>query len=360
MANNNETIRFSADRLHSFAVSCLVSAGASQREAEIVADTLVATDLRGIESHGVARLRRYVDGLRKGTINAKAALKIIAESPATAVIDADNGLGQPAAVTAMDTAITKAKNVGIGAVAVRHTNHFGMAGYYAMRAVEQKMIGIAISNASPQVAPTFGAEPMYGTNPVAVAIPTDGRLPFVLDMATSIVPRGKLERMSRAGQTMPSGWAINPDGDDATEITQLIEGLKHRRGHALLPLGGKGETFGGHKGYGLGLLVDLLCGPFAGAAWGRHVYGARGANLGQCFVAISVDAFRSRDEFLSESSQLIDEIRTARKLEGASRIYIPGEKEGEESQERSSLGIPLNLTVYNDLQALGLEHKVTL
>jgi L-2-hydroxycarboxylate dehydrogenase (NAD+) len=360
MANSDELIYVSANRLHSFSVSCLVSAGASHLEAGIVADTLVATDLRGVESHGVARLRRYVEGLQKGKINAKSQLKIIAESPASAVIDADNGLGQPAAVRAMDIAIAKAGNVGLGAVTVRRTNHFGIAGYYALRAVEQNMIGIATSNASPQVTPTHGAEPMYGTNPIAVAIPTGGKTPFLLDMATSIVPRGKLERMKRAGQTMAPGWAINPEGGDATEITELIEGLKERRGYALLPLGGRGEAYGGHKGYGLGLLVDLLCGPLAGAAWGRNVYGVSGANLGQCFVAINVDSFRSQKEFAAESNRLLNEMRAARKLDASNRIYIPGEKEHEESERRRSAGIPLTAAVYDDLQALGLEHKVTL
>lgn len=360
MPNHNEKIRVSADRLHRFSVNCLTSAGASQSDAEIVSETLIVTDLRGVESHGVARLRRYVEGLATGKIKANPKIKVIAESPATAVIDADNGLGQPAAVSAMDIAIAKARNVGVGFATVRHTNHFGIAAYYALRAVKQNMLGIAISNASPQVAPTFGAEPMYGTNPIAVALPTGGKAPFVLDMATSIVPRGKLERMKRTGQTMPNGWAINPDGEDATEIGELITGLKQRKGYALLPLGGKGETFGGHKGYGLGLLVDLLCGPFAGAAWGRHVYGSKGADLGQCFVAINLDSFRAKKEFEEESSQLIDEICAARKLEKSDRIYIPGEKEQEEVEQSSSSGVPLTLEVYNDLLALGLEHQMIL
>jgi L-2-hydroxycarboxylate dehydrogenase (NAD+) len=348
-------IRIPSELLREFALRCLISAGASDADARIVADTLIVTDLRGIDSHGVARLKRYVEGLKSGKINARAQIRMVYEKHGTAVLDAGNGLGQPAAVYAMDLAIAKAKSVGIGAVAVQHTNHFGIAGYYALQAVAQNMIGIATSNASPQVTPTHGAEPMYGTNPIAVAIPTGEARPFVLDMATSTVPRGKLQRMRRENRPIPRGWAIDPAGDDITDLDELIDGLKNRRGHALLPLGGRGEVYGGHKGFGLGLLVDLLCGPLAGAAWGRHVYGAQGANLGQCFVAVDISAFRPLDEFERDSGQAINEMLAAKKAEGAERIFIPGDKEHEEFQRRQRLGIPLRAAVYDDLKALAAE-----
>ena len=348
------------DRLRRFIRECLLSVDAVESEAAIVADALVSTDLRGVESHGVARLRRYVDGLRRGTINRSPQLRVVSESPATVLLDADNGLGQPAGTKAMDLAIAKSAAAGVGVVAVRKTNHFGMAAYYAMRALESGMIGIAISNASPQVAPTFGAEPMYGTNPMAIAIPTSRSVPFVLDMATSTVPRGKLERMHWHGEAMPIGWAVDPSGAPTTDLPGLIEGLKRRSGHALLPLGGGGDVYGGHKGFGLGLVLDLLCGPLAGASWGRHVYGPSGADLGQWFIAMQVEAFRPRDEFLEEAERLLVEIRATRRATDAARIFIHGEKEAEETARRKQFGIPLPSRVWSDLTALSQECGVQL
>lgn len=343
------------DTVRRFAEAALVQVGVRRRDAAVVADVLLAADLRGIDSHGVARLRRYVDGVRWRTISAHAASELISETPATALLDAHRGLGQPAAVSAMKLAIEKAAGVGVGMVLVRRTNHFGIAGYYAMMALERRMIGMVATNASPQVAPTHGAEPMYGTNPIAIAIPTGGPYPFVLDAATSAVPRGKLEQLEWRGMPMPEGWALDPDGRLTTDIGDLIRGLKERRGHALLPLGGLGETFGGHKGFGLGLFVDLLCGPLAGAAWGRHTYPPEGANLGQYFLAIDVQAFARHRDFESTSGALLDEIRAAKKFPGQQRIYVAGEKEASEAERRSREGIRLRPAVVVDLERLSEE-----
>ena len=350
-----ENIYIPVEDLHSFVVLCLVQVGVTTDDATIVADVLIAANLRGIDSHGVARLFRYVDGVRHGKISPQTQIANLREGPTTAVLDAANSLGQPVAVTAMRLAIDKAEKVGIGMVAVRGANHFGIAGYYAMLALEHNMIGIVTTNASPQVAPTFGAQPMYGTNPIAIAVPTGGPYPFVLDMATSIVPRGKLEQLHRRGQPIPSGWAIDDQGVVMTDNQELITGLMQRRGYSLLPLGGMGETLGGHKGYGLGLFIDLICGPLAGAAWGLHVYGPAGANLGQCFLALRVDNFRNMEEFSRETEQLLDELRAAKKIPGQERIYIPGEKEAEEVEYRRQTGIPLPPIVYARLRQLAEE-----
>jgi len=358
MPTTDEPILVPAARLHAFVMACLEAVGAAADDAKVVADVLIAANLRGVDSHGVARLRRYVKGIHTGTIEARPSRTIPQEGPATAVIDAGNGLGQPAALAAMRLAIAKAEQIGLGMVLTRRSNHFGIAGYYAMLALEHGMIGMVSTNASPQVAPTFAAEPMFGTNPLAIAIPTGGPSPFVLDMATSTAARGRIEQMRREGKPIPAGWAIGPDGTTTTDAGALIAGLIDRRGHALLPVGGAGETYGGHKGYGLALMVDLLCGPLAGAAWGRHVYGPSGANLGHCFLAMRVDCFRPWDEFIADSDQLLRDIRAAKKVPGQERVYIPGEKEAEETQRRTRDGIPLLPVVLSDLAKLADEAGV--
>ncbi|HSF40169.1 MAG TPA: Ldh family oxidoreductase [Thermoanaerobaculia bacterium] len=343
-----------AERLKSFVVACLEAAGVTPEDAATVAEVLVSADLRGVSSHGVARLRRYVEGTHRGKINPRPVLSVVRENAVTALVDADNGLGQPAGVFAMRMAMDKAETHGVGIVGVRRTNHFGIAGYYALLALERGLIGAVTSNASPQVAPTFAAQPMYGTNPIAVALPTSEDGGFVLDMATSVVPRGKLERMSREGLSIPEGWAVDGQGRAVTDLDPLIAGLKSRSGLSLLPLGGAGERFGGHKGFGLGLLVDLLCGPLTGSSWGLHVYGERAADLGQWFFALRVDGFRDPAEFRADATALLNEVRNAQRMPGEPRIYIAGEKEAEESERRRQGGIPLLPKVIRDLAEVGL------
>jgi L-2-hydroxycarboxylate dehydrogenase (NAD+) len=355
MTPRDDRLAVAAADLKAFVGACMEGVGVAPEDAEIVADVLVAADLRGVESHGVARLRRYVEGVRGGRIRAERALTVVRDGPATALLDAGNGLGQPAAVIAMRSAVAKARDAGVGVVAVRRTNHFGIAGYYPGIALAAGMAGFAASNASPQVAPTFGSEPMYGTNPIAIGLPTDPRRPFLLDMATAVVPRGKLERLRREGGTVPVGWAIDQGGEPMTRLDELVDGLVARRGYSLLPLGGQGERLSGHKGFGLGLLVDLLCGPLAGAAWGRHVYGPEGAGLGHCFAALRIDSFRPPAEFVAAATALEAEIRGARKLPGEDRIYVPGEKEAVEAERRLATGIPLHAAVVAELREVGAQ-----
>lgn len=341
--------------LERFAIDCLASSGVERCEGAKVAKALLASDLRGIDSHGVARLRRYVIGTRDGKIAAGARPRVVQETPATALVDAGNGLGQPAALLAMELAMTKAEAVGVGIVGVQHTNHFGIAGYWATLPLERGLIGFATSNASPQVTPTHGAQPMFGTNPLGIALPCGDGEGFVLDMSTSVVPRGKLERLRREGSEISDDWAIDGDGRPIAELDSLISGLIARAGLAILPLGGFGEQNSGHKGFGLGLLVDLLCGPLTGSAWGRHVYGERGADLGQWFAALRVDCFRPLEDFQRDARQLLAEIRAAKKAPGAVRIWVPGEKEAEAETWRGEHGIPLLPPVLSDLEALGAE-----
>jgi LDH2 family malate/lactate/ureidoglycolate dehydrogenase len=338
----------------------LESVGVTEEDRETVADVLLAADLGGIDSHGCARLRRYVDGIDSGAINRRAEPTVVRELAATALLDADNGLGQPSAVAATRLAIEKARSCGAGVVSVRRSNHFGIAGYYASLAAREGLIGVVMTNASPQVAPTFGAEPMFGTNPLAIAMPSGAPADFLLDIATSTVGRGKLEVRHRQGEAIPEGWVIDTTGATRTDVAELIEGLKARSGYSLLPLGGQGEEHGGHKGYGLGLAVDLLCGPLAGAAWGRHVYGDSGAELGHLVIAMQVEAMRDLSAFREDCRTMFEELRRARRTEGAARIFIPGEKEIEESALRTANGIPLTDAVCDDLVRLAAEREVRL
>jgi L-2-hydroxycarboxylate dehydrogenase (NAD+) len=353
--------RVQAERLKDFCVRVFEKMGVPEEDAHITTDVLVAADLRGVDSHGVARLRRYKDGLRDGVMVARPEVRVVTDTPATALIDAGAGLGQPVSHRAMERAIQKARDVGAGFVTVRNSNHFGIAGYYAMMALEYGCIGISMTNAAPLVTPTFGRDAMLGTNPISVAAPAGEERPFVLDMATSTVPRGKLEVYNRLEKPMPLGWATDETGTPTDDTGQVLENFKQRAGGGLLPLGGAGELLGGHKGYGLGLWVDVFCAVLSGAAYADQVYpkGPDGkplpSRIGHFFGAWRVDAFRPEDEFKAAMDDLQRRLKNAPKAEGQTRIYIHGEKEYEEAERRFREGIPLNPKVVADLRAVAGE-----
>jgi len=356
-----EAVRVWADPLKDFCVRVFTKMGVPEEDARITADVLVTADLRGIDSHGVARLRRYVNGLRSGMMVARPEVKVVAETPATMLIDAGAGLGQPVSYRAMQRAIQKALDVGAGFVTVRNSNHYGIAGYYAMMALEHNCVGISMTNAAVLVVPTFGRDAMLGTNPIAVAVPAGEERPFVLDMATSTVPRGKLEVYHRLEKPIPLGWATDEAGRPTTDPGRVLENFKTRAGGGLLPLGGAGELLGGHKGYGLALWVDIFCGVLSGAAYADLVYPKTSdgkplpSNIGHFFGAWRVDAFRPLEEFKAAMDGLQRRLKGAPKAEGQTRIYIHGEKEFEEAERRMKEGIPLNPKVAADLQAIAEE-----
>jgi LDH2 family malate/lactate/ureidoglycolate dehydrogenase len=332
-----------------------------EEDARITADVLVSADMRGTSSHGVARLRRYVNGLRDGIMIAEPNTKVVNETSTTVLIDAGGGLGQPVSYRAMEKAIEKAEAFGSGFATVRNSNHFGIAGYYAMMALGHDCIGISMTNASPLVVPTFGRDAMLGTNPISVAAPAGEEWPFVLDMATSTVPRGKLEVYRRLEKPMPSGWATDETGEPTTDTEHVLENLKERVGGGLLPLGGAGELLGGHKGYGLMLLVDVLCGVLPGAAYSDRVYpkdeegNPLPSEIGHFFGAWRVDAFRPVAAFKEAMDDLQRRLKNVPKAEGQDRVYIHGEKEYEEAEENARKGVPLNPKVAADLRALAEE-----
>jgi LDH2 family malate/lactate/ureidoglycolate dehydrogenase len=363
----SSTTRVPADALKHFCTNVFVRLDVPEDDAGIAADVLVSADLRGVDSHGVARLRRYVNGINNGLMIPRPDVQIVAETRTTTLIDAGAGLGHPVSFRAMERAIDKAREYGSGFVSVRKSNHFGIAGYYAMMALEHDCIGVAMTNAGRLVVPTFASEGMLGTNPIAVAAPAGEEHPFVLDMATSTVAMGKLEIYARLEKPMPLGWAMDKTGALLSDAEYAMKSARGRQGGGLLPVGGAGEMLGGHKGYGLGLMVEIMTGVLAGAAYSELVAseGApeaerRPVNLGHFFCALRVDAIRPVADFKASMDDLQRRLRNTPKVEGQDRIYIHGEKEYEEADRRSRAGIPLNHKVYADLARLSSELGVAL
>jgi L-2-hydroxycarboxylate dehydrogenase (NAD+) len=354
-------LRVQAGSLKGFCAQAFQKLGVSEEDARITADVLVTADLRGIDSHGVARLRRYVNGLRDGMMIAQPRVQVVTETPTTTLIDAGAGLGQPVSYRAMERAIQKAKEYGAGFVTVRNSNHYGIAGYYAMMALAHGCIGMSMTNAAVLVVPTFGRDAMLGTNPIAVAAPAGNERPFVLDMATSTVPRGKLEVYNRLEKPLPMGWATDETGTPTDDAGRVLENFRQLAGGGLLPLGGAGELLGGHKGYGLALWVDVFCAILSGAAYADAVYPQTPdgkplpSKIGHFFGAWRVDGFRPVDEFRAAMDDLQCRLRDTPKAAGESRIYIHGEKEYEEAEIRSRDGIPLNPKVAADLKGVAEE-----
>jgi LDH2 family malate/lactate/ureidoglycolate dehydrogenase len=357
-----------AQALSDFCVQVFEEMGVSPQDARITADVLVRANLRGIDSHGVARLARYVNGLRDGVMVSQPDEKVVVETPTTITLDAGAGLGQPVSHRAMTQAIEKAKDYGCGFATVRNSNHYGIAGYYAMMALEHDMIGISTTNAAVLVVPTFGRNSMYGTNPISLAVPAGQERPFVMDMATSTVPRGKLEVYHRQEKPIPSGWATDETGQPTTDTGRVLDNFVQRAGGGLLPLGGAGEEFSGYKGYGMGLMVEILSAVLPGAAFLTSVYpkDANGkalpANIGHFFGAWRIDAFRPAADFAGDMDRLIRELKGGDLAEGADRIYVHGEKEYEEAGRRAQQGIPLGAKVEASLRQiaadLGLEFNL--
>lgn len=325
------------------------------QDAALAAKALLAADLRGVDSHGVARLSGYIRLIEAGRINPAATPKIIHQTPSTATIDGDKGLGLTVAPFAMQTAIEKAKTAGTGWVSVKNSNHFGIAAVHAMLALEHDMIGIAMTNASALVAPTFSTERMLGTNPICVAIPAGAQPPFVADMATTTAANGKLEILQRKNEEAPVGWIQDKTGNHTTDAHAL------KTGGALLPLGSDKER-GSHKGYALGAVVDIFSAVLSGANYGPWVppfpayvpmpQGQPGEGIGHFFGAMRIDAFRSAAEFKQHMDNWIARFRNAKPAEGQERVLIPGDPEREMESIRRHKGIPLHDAVVADLTGL--------
>lgn len=332
--------------------------GVPEEDAKICADVLIASDLRGITSHGVQRLKMYYDRVKAGVQKPATEIKVIKEAPSTATIDGGHGMGHVASYRAMEIAIEKAKKTGAGAVAVGNSTHYGIAGYYAMMAANEGMLGMAITNARPSVAPTFGVEPMMGTNPLTFALPTDEEFPFVIDCATAIAQRGKIEVLARTESSTPEGWVINEEGDLATDSVQILKDLKEGKA-ALLPLGGAGETLGGHKGYGYAALVEILSAALSGGPFLQDLTLEKGYKLGHFFLAIDISKIISLDVFKKIAGDICRALRNSKKAPGQNRIYVAGEKEYEIEKEIKEKGVPVNKSIQNDLLTMKEELGLT-
>jgi L-2-hydroxycarboxylate dehydrogenase (NAD+) len=350
--------------LRSFIKDVLLGVGVPPDDAETCTDVIIASDIRGIESHGIGRLKYYYERIKAGQHKVITKMEIVKESPTTAVIDGHHGMGMVIAKRAMQMAIDKARQYGMGSVAVRNSTHFGIAGYYPLMAVKQNMIGFTVTNARPAVSPTFGVQPMLGTNPIAFGAPSDDEYPFLYDGATPIVQRGKVEVYARSDKTMPQGWVINDQNESMTDPNQTLAQLT-KGSAALLPLGGVGEILGGHKGYGLGTMVEVLS---ASLQTGSFLYGLTGIgkdgkpapfNIGHFFMAINIENFAALDEFKKTTGQIMRDLRNARKAPGHDRIYIAGEKEFENEKTTMVKGIPIVPNLQKEIKYLQQELGLT-
>jgi LDH2 family malate/lactate/ureidoglycolate dehydrogenase len=350
-----ETKIFPIGALREFSTRIFLHFGVPRVDATQAADVLASADLRGIDSHGVARLTSYVDLLSEGLINPTPKIKILRSTPSTATIDGDNGLGLVVGPQANEIAMDMAAKAGSGWVSICNSNHFGIAGYYVLKALERDMIGMAMTNSTKLVTPLWGAERMLGTNPIAIAFPGKEEPPIVVDMATCAAAYGKIEMARRRGESIPQGWGIDNQGRVTTNPDDVVAG------GCLLPLGSDRER-GGHKGYGLAIMVDVLCGPLSGANWGpfappfalRQEIPTRsvGKGIGHFFGAMRIDGFIEADEFKRQIDDFIRTFRATKPAPGTNGPLIPGDPEREAEKARSKNGVPLIMPVVEELRAI--------
>ena len=347
---SNQDAYLPVDFLLEFIKDCFVAFGTPPEDAQICADVMIASDLRGIESHGIGRLRYYYDRLITGQHDVNTKIDVIRESPTTAVLDGNHGMGMVIAKYAMNLAIEKAHTYGMGSVAVRNSTHFGIAGYYPSMAVDAGMVGFTFTNARPSVCPTFGTMPMLGTNPIAFGAPTDEPFPYLFDAATPIVQRGLIERFVREDQPAQEGWLVDPENNYLTDPKEILAALVKGEA-AFLPLGGIGETLGGHKGYGLATIVEILSaslqtGAFLSALSGVNPDGSPAHfKVGHFFMALNIESFVDLEDFKRTTGSILRELRASRKAPGEARIYSAGEKEYEIEirVRRDGVRLPPNL-----------------
>jgi len=345
-----DSVLYDAADLRRYAERFLVRFEVPPDDARIAADVLVTADERGIDSHGVTRLYTYYGRrLERKVTDPSSPTRVVKETPTTLLLDGGNGLGPVIAHRAMSRCIEKAKGTGLALVSVRNSNHFGIAGYYAMMALRHDMIGVSLTNSQPFVAPTYSRTGILGTNPIAVAVPAGKERPFVLDMATSIVSLGKIQVHSKAKEAIPLGWGIAKTGEQTENPDAVLD-----KG-ALQPLGGP-DYLRGYKGYGLALLVDILTGVLSGAASGAAVGRPSDdgiANVGHFFLAVRVDAIRDLGLFQDGMDGLIRQMKDAAKVPGQDRVYIHGEKEFERAERSAIEGVPVLKAAVEQLALVG-------
>jgi len=343
--------------IHAFMVEVFAGLGAPLDDARICAEVLIDSDLKGIESHGVGRLKYYYDRIRAGVQRTRTEIEVVKETETTALLDGHHGMGHVIAYRAMRLAMDKARQYGLGAVAVRNSTHFGICGFYPSMAAVEGMMGLAVTNARPATLPTFGMEPMLGTNPIAFAAPSDLGYPFWFDAATSITQRGKIEVAARAEKPLPEGLVVNEEGEPLTDAAQILDALGEGKG-GLLPLGGAGEVFGGHKGYDLGTVVEILSASLSGGAFMKDLLGLapdgsrRPYMLGHFFLAIHIEHFLPLEVSRQITGGILRALQASRKAPGQDRIYVAGEKEWEKEEIIRERGVPANANLRKDLRSM--------
>jgi L-2-hydroxycarboxylate dehydrogenase (NAD+) len=341
----------SFDRMEEFMRIAFIKMNVPEKDARICAAVLIESDKRGIDSHGVGRFKPiYIDRIKEGIQNPVTRFDIVREGPTTAVVDGHDGMGHVIGVKSMQLAIEKAKKYGLGMVAVRNSTHYGIAGYYALMAARNDMICFTGTNARPSIAPTFGVENMLGTNPLTIGFPTDEDFPFIIDCATSITQRGKIEHYQRTGKKMPEGWVIDQNGNPVTDPASALKGLETGI-MALAPLGGIGEDLAGYKGYGYAVVVEVLsaalqAGSYLKALRGRDPGGNKCPyRLGHWFIVIDIGSFIEPEEFKKTAGDILRSLRASKKARGYNKIYTAGEKEYMAWLERKDKGVPMNKAV---------------
>ena len=333
--------RYSADLLDRFCMEAFEKFGFTESESRIITDVLMMSDLFGIESHGMQRLVRYHKGIEKGLIDVHAKPEIVFETPVSAVIDANRGMGQLAGRFAMEKAIEKAQTTGVGIVSVRNSNHFGIAGYYARMACDLGLVGLACTNSEAIMVPTFGRMAMIGSNPIAVAAPAEP-YPFFFDAATCVVTRGKLEMYNKMNKPLPEGWALDKNGHDSTDAGDVLKNIVAKNGGGIMPLGGSTELTGSHKGYGWGMVCEMFSSIFSlGTTSDKCMQGGKG---GIChgFMAIDPKIFGDAEAIKEHFSAYLETLRNSPKADGQPRIYTHGEKEHFALLDRKKNGIDVN------------------
>ena len=339
--------------------------GVPTEDARLCADVLLESDRRGIESHGCNRFKPiYIDRIKSGILNPVTKIDILKETPTTAVLDANDGMGMVASKKAMDMCIEKAHKYGMGMVAVRNSSHYGIAGYWTGLAAKENMIGISGTNARPSVAPTFGVENMLGTNPLTFSMPTDEPFPFTLDCARSVIQNGKIEYYARINHDTPKGLVISREGEELTDSAEILKKIRSQQA-ALAPLGGFGETTGGYKGYGYSTVVEILSaalqsGLFLKALDGKDEEGKiRPYHLGHFFIAIDTEAFMGAEAFKKTCGDILRDLRGSEKAPGQERIYTAGEKEYDVWMYRKDKGVPVTEAVQKEFIGLRDEFGLT-
>jgi LDH2 family malate/lactate/ureidoglycolate dehydrogenase len=349
--------RVPVEVIERFMMDVFAALGVPPDDARICTDVLIASDLRGIESHGVGRLKYYYDRIKAGIQFPQTRLEIIKENETTALVDGHHGMGHVIAYRSMRMAMDKARAYGLGAVSARNSTHFGIAGYYSLMAAAEGMIGLTVTNARPSVAPTFGTAPMLGTNPIAFAAPSDMPFAFCFDAATPITQRGKIEVLARAEKPVPKGWLIDAEGRPETDPVKILQDLDKGQA-AFLPLGGEGELYGGHKGYGLATMVEILSASLSGGAFLGDLLGIapdgsrRPHMLGHFFLAMDIAHFLPLEVSRHITGQIMRQLQASRKEPGHDRIYVAGEKEYEREQRIRQEGITVNRNLRRDLQTM--------